>query len=497
MRFIPVLALALFVAAQMTVAAPQELESALVEVTATYQESDPFLPWQQKPPGLRRGYGILVDNSHVLTTENLVRNHRLVELRKIRTGEKIAATVELSDCQIDLALLKITNDADDIETSPVKMAEHVASTGSVEILQFDETSQLQRGKAQIVNISVSELPTAPYPALIFSLLTDLNVNGEGAIAVCDGKIAGLIVSYDPGTRVGRMLPYSMIDHFLKDALKPPYKGFATAGVIWTSLIDPVKRAYLGVKQNGKGILVLSCLPGTGSAETLKPNDVILAWDGNSIDNLGFYEDPDFGRLGFANLIKGRREPGDVVPLTIIRDKVEKTIDVRLDRWLDSAALIPENVTGEQSEYLVEGGLIIREVTGRYLKSRGPEWQQEVDSRLVHLYLTQRYSPSQPGAHVVILSGVLPASINIGYQNNQDMIITALNGKPVRNMTDVFRIVDSDISIKRVSLQSFGVDIVLDQSELVDSNLKIAELYRIPALRYQRKLFSSILPQSDK
>ena len=338
----------------------------------------------------------------------------------------------------DLALLKITNGADAIETPAVRIAEHVASTGNVEILQFDETSQLQRGKAQIINVSLSELPTAPYPALIFSLLTDLNVNGEGAVAVCDGKIAGLIVSYDPGSRVGHMLPYLMLRHFLNDALKPPYKGFATAGVTWTSLIDPAKREYLGVKQNGKGILVLSCLPGTGSAETLKPNDVILAWDGNSIDNLGFYDDPDFGRLGFANLIKGKHEPGDVVPLVIVRDGTEKTVNVRLDRWLDSAALIPEDVTGEQAEYLVEGGLIIREVTGRYLKSHGPDWQQEVDSRLVHLYLTQRYSPSQPDEHVVILSGVLPASINIGYQNHQDMIITGLNGKPVRNMSDVFR-----------------------------------------------------------
>jgi S1-C subfamily serine protease len=293
-----------------------------------------------------------------------------------------------------------------------------------------------------------------------------------------------------------MLPYTLISHFLKDALKPPYKGFATAGVTWTPLVDPVKRAYLGVKKNGKGILVLSCLPGTGAAETLKPNDVILEWDGNSIDNLGYYDDSDFGRLGFANLIKSKREPGDVVPLVIVRDGNETKVDVRLDRWLDNAALIPEDVIGEQAEYLVEGGLIIREVTGRYLKSHGPDWQQEMDSRLVHMYLTQRYSPSQPDEHVVILSGVLPASINIGYQNRQDMIITGLNGKPVRNMSDVFRIVDSDISIKHISLKSIGVDIVLDQSKLVDSNDKTAEIYRIPALRYQRKQPATIQPVKE-
>jgi hypothetical protein len=336
-----------------------------------------------------------------------------------------------------------------------------------------------------VNISVSELPTAPYPSLIFSLLTDLNVNGEGALVAVDGKVAGMIMSYDPGSRVGRMLPYPMIKHFLDDALKARYEGFATAGVIWTSLVDPVKRAYLGVTQNGKGILVLSCLPGTGAAAALKPNDVVLAWDGKSVDNLGFYDDAEFGRLGFAHLIKGRREPGDVAPLTIIRDKTEQTINVKFDRWLDNSALIPEDVTGEQAEYLVEGGFIFRELTARYLRAHGGDWQQNMDARIAHLYLTQRYSPRQPGEHIVILSSVLPDTINIGYQHMRDQIVTAINGKPVRNMTDVFRIADADGNIKRVTLQSIGVDLVLDEKLLPIANQRIADLYRVPTLRYQR------------
>jgi len=462
------------------------LENRLVEVTVTFQEYDTFMPWQQTAPGVRRGYGVLVGNGRVLTTENLVRNHRLVELCRARSGEKISATVELSDFQVDLAVLKITGEKSPADASPIPIAESVATKdATVDILQFDETSQLQRGKAQVLHVSVSELPTAPYPSLIFSLLTDLSINGEGAPVVSNEKLSGIIVSYDPGTRVAHMLPYPILRQFLNNSLNARYEGVASAGIIWSSLVDPAKRAYLQVPGN-KGILVTSCLPDTGASKSLKPNDVILEWNGRSLDNMGFYEDNEFGRIGFAYLIKGRSRPTDVVPVKIFRDRSEKTVSVRLDRWLDSASLIPDDATGEQAEYLVDGGIIIRELTGRYLRAHGADWRQIVDPRLVHIYMTQKDAAEHTGEHVVILSGVLPDPINIGYQHFQDQLITNINGKPVKNMKDVFRIVDTDGELKRLTLQSIGVDVVLDRSELKEANARLAKLYRLPALRFQRE-----------
>jgi S1-C subfamily serine protease len=478
--------LAFLTMSSLSFAEEDNLGNRLVEVATTFQEYDPFMPWQQTAPGVRRGYGVLVGNSRVLTTENLVRNHRLVELCAARSGEKISATVELSDPQVDLAILKIASDKAFAYALPVLIAESAATNGAtVEILQFDETSQLQRGKAQVLHVAVSELPTAPYSSLIFSLLTDLSINGEGAPVISDNKLSGIVVSYDPAARVARMLPYPILRQFVDNSLNARYEGVASAGIIWTSLVDPAKRAYLQVPGNN-GILVTSCLPDTGASKSLEPNDVVLEWNGRSLDNMGFYEDNEFGRLGFAYLIKGRSKPGDVVPVKIFRDRAEKTVSVRLDRWLDSASLIPGDVTGEQTEYLVDGGMIIRELTGRYLRAHGADWQQTTDPRLVHLYLTQKDAAEHLGEHVVILSGVLPDPINIGYQHLQDQVIININGKPIKNMKDVFRIVDTDGEVKRLTLQSIGVDVVLDRSELAEANARIAKLYRLPALRFQRE-----------
>jgi S1-C subfamily serine protease len=462
-----------------------DLDSSVVRVTVTSQESDPFLPWQNRRPGLRQGYGVVVGPSLVVTTENLVRNHALVQVRKAGTGREILANVVLSDCEADVALLRIDDAEEDPGFVPLDLTDKVLRDAQVEIIQFDETSQVQKGKAEVVQIVVEQLPVAPFESLVFSLLTDLNVNGEGAVVLHDGKLAGLMISYDNSSRTGSMLPYSIIRRFLEDAEKQPYPGFASAGFSWSYLVDPVKRRYLNVADNGEGVLVLACLPDSGAFEVLRSNDVIMEWDGCVIDNLGFYEDVDFGRLAFPYLIKGKREAGEEVPVRIIRDGKEQQVTVRLSNRLDSSYLIPENVTNERPEYVVEGGLVIRELTGRYLKAYGSEWYRRVDSRLVHLYMTSKYSPEKPGDRTVILSHVLPDVINIGYQQFADDIITKLNGEEVSNMSDVFRIVDRDGHIERVTVRSVEVDLVLDGSELDAANRRIARIYRLPRLEYRR------------
>jgi hypothetical protein len=294
-----------------------------------------------------------------------------------------------------------------------------------------------------------------------------------------------MMSYNSSTRTGLMLPYATIRHFLKDLGAPPYHGIPAAGFTWRDLVDPAKKAYLNVAGRSGGILVVSCLPGTGARETLRPNDAILKWDGTEVDNLGFYADPDFGRLAFPYLIMGHREPGDSVPVTLVRDGRETNVNVRLARHRDDLALVPENPAGERPEYLVDGGFVIRELDARYLAAHGNDWQQNVDSRLAHAYLTRRHAPAQPGQRVVILAAVLPDPINIGYQRFRDDVITHVNGEAVQCMDDVFRVVDRSGGVERLTLRGVGLDLVLNAAELAAANSRLASLYRIPELRHRR------------
>ena len=356
-----------------------------------------------------------------------------------------------------------------------------AATGDVQILQFDDTSEIQRGNGQLMQVSMANLPSAPFATLLFDVLTDLNINGEGAPVVMNEKLVGLMTSYVSAKRSGQLLPATTLQRFLSDMRTPPYKGTPMAGIAWSELVDPAKRAFLKAAPEQGGILIQNCWPGMGGKDVLQPMDVILQLDGMPVDNMGFYHDPEFGRLKFTYLVQ-RRTPGEEMGAQIIRNGIITNVLIRLDRFDEHSTLIPENTVGEPAEYLVEGGLIIRELDGKYLASYGSNWETETDPRFAYAYYTRRMNPEQPGDRMVIISDVLPDRCNVGYQELKQEIITAVNGQPIRNIRDVFRIVEQDGHIRTLRLQGFAIDIALDPEELTGANLRIAQRFRIPSLR---------------
>jgi S1-C subfamily serine protease len=454
----------------------------IVHIMVTHQAYDPFLPWQKRSPGTRSGFGVVIDDSYILTTEGLVRNNTLIEIQLARSGENIAATVIRADPQVNLALIQIDNPGPLNHLNYPDFQEAVPIRSAVEIVQLDETRGIQRGEGQLVKALVDMLPNAPFSALQYSVLTDLNVDGEAAAVLYEGKLAGIMLSYSRASRTGKMLPASFIKRFIQDAKNGPYNGFASAGFSWQPLVDPTKRTYLGVDSTQGGVQVLACLPGTDAGKVLQANDVIITWDGHAVDNLGYYEDDHYGRLQFAHLLKGIRMPGDTVPVVIVRDGKQQEISLSLAHRDESHDLIPDNLTGAPCAYLIDGGFVIRELTGRMLKAYGAQWQTRVDPRLAHLYLTKQYSPEKQGDRIVLLSSVLPDPINIGYQHILNQIIEAVNQQPIRNLKDVFRIVQNDGHIKSLSLHSNGVDLVLGQDALDVANARISSQYRLHALQ---------------
>ncbi|MBL7114490.1 MAG: PDZ domain-containing protein [Kiritimatiellae bacterium] len=465
--------------------------SALVRVLCTRQEFNARVPWQKRKPSEERGYGIAVTSNLVLTTEGLIRNHSLVELMQPRRAEQIPARVIASDFQANLALLEIDTQTLPEPLAPFTLATNMSLDSNLTITQLDDLRQLQTSKATFLRTSVEVLPSAPFPSRVFDVLADQNINGNGAPVLQNGKLAGLVVSYASSTRTATILPTAVLKRFLDDVTKLPYEGFASAGFIWKELVDPSKRQWLGVQNQPGGVLVVSCIPGSGADNVLAPNDVILSWDGQAVDNLGFYKDKTFGRMMFPYLIRGQRHPGDTIAVTIMRDRTEKNIEITLQRPSEKRMLIPANTPGNKAPYLVEGGLVLREMTGRYIHAYGSSWQRRLDSSLVHQYLTRRMHPDRKGERIVLLTQVLPHPINVGYQQIQNMQVTHANGTPIDNMDDLFEIRERDQHIHRVTLGKWGVDIVIEKERIAEANRMLAKTYQIPALYWKGNNGNSI------
>jgi S1-C subfamily serine protease len=466
--------------------AQKDATTALFEVSTTYQDYDPFQPWQQTQPAVRSGYAVSLGEGRLLVPETLVRSARLVELRRARTGERVCAQVVIKDPQLNLALIE-TRAEGLKDMAAVAFGDTVRCGTQVQIVQLNETSDRQTGNGTILNAGMTDFTDPPCSMLTYAILTDLNVTGDGAMVLENDRLVGLMVSYDFSSRTGRMIPIQIIKRFVEDAAVPPYSGTTLAGMAWSELVDPVKREYLGVSKEQGGVLIASCFPQSGASDVLRAGDVMIALDGHSIDNIGYYNDPDFGRIELSNLIKGRHVPGDVVPISVLRGGVETNLMLRLDRHRDEADLIPEELDGARPSYLVEGGFVIRELSGRYLRAHGAYWEQNMDARLSYLYHTRRNIPDHPGDRIVIVVRVLPDSINVGYQGVDNATLLEANGRPVRNLKDVFDIMKQDGGLTRLRLHGIDVDMVLDKDQLKEANARIADTYGIPRLSYQAEM----------
>ena len=468
---------------QVTLADTQSLPDCVAEVLVTAQKFDSHFPWKKGRPESRAGYGIVMENGRLITTEDLVRNAMLIEIQHPGGAVKTTARVIEADPRINAALLEAATSG----YTPAQWGAPVGTGAKVQIIQFDEAGQLQSGDGRITGIKVSTLPNAPLSILAFQALTDLKLERVGSPAFHEGKLAGLIMEYDDATQTSLVLPTAILKRFMDDVNASSYHGIAVAGMTWAPLIAPANRKFYGLADDDQGILVLRTIPGSGASAVLQSGDVILKWDGYAIDSQGYYTDPDFGRLVLIHQISGRRHPGDVITVTRWRNQKSEEVSLKLDAYSDSRSLVPLNIEGDQAEYLVEGGFIFRELSADYLLANGAQWMVRSNPRLVDLYLTRAQAPAKPGERVVILTGVLPDPINVGYQEIRDEWVTQLNGKPVSSMRDVFAIRDQDGGLTRIRLKTLGLDLVMDKAMLPDANRRIAMLYGIPKREHRKPL----------
>jgi S1-C subfamily serine protease len=463
-------------------AAKDENAARLVQISVTRQETDPFLPWQNDPPDKLFGYGVVVRKNIILTTESMVRNNRLIEITLPGSGKKLAARLMLADIQANLALLELLDKADALPDSELALSDVLPLETKATIYQTDDTSAIQICEGTVLQISMARVSEASFLSLTYKLLTKPAVYSQGAPVFLDGRLAGITVNMGRSEQDCLMIPSAVISRFLEDAKEPPYSGFPAAGFMWTELVDPAKRKFFGLPgDDEQGIQVLSTIPGSGAAEKLQANDVILSIDGAAVDSLGFYQDTTYGRLLFPYLISGRKSAGDSISMTVLRNRQQVDLTIPLSQWKDSSSLIPEDYAAEMNDYVISGGLVLRELSGRYLRAHGGDWQLMVGARLAYYYETMRASPKKAGDRIVVLAGILPDTVNIGYHNIRNEIVTHVNGREIRNMDDVFKAIDEEKGLRTIGLMSMDIDLVFDAEKLDEANRRILSSYRIPAI----------------
>ncbi|EEF52039.1 protease Do-like 9 [Ricinus communis] len=412
---------------------------AVVKVFCVHTEPNYSLPWQRKRQYSSTSSGLVIGGKRILTNAHSVQHYTQVKLKKRGSDTKYLATVLAIGTECDIAMLTVDDDEFWEGVSPVQFGELPALQDAVIVVGYPiggDTISVTSGVVSRIEI----LPYAHGSTELLGLQIDAAINSGNSggpvfndNAQCVG-IAFQSFSHAEAENIGYVIPTPVITHFIQDYEKNgAYTGFPLLGIEWQKMENPDLRMAMGMKHDQKGVRIRRIEPTASEFEVLKPSDIILSFDGVDIANDGTVPFRHGERIGFSYLVS-KKYTGDYAAIKVLRNSETLTFDIRLSVH---GKIIPPHVQGRPSYYII-GGFVFSAVSVPYLRSE----YNNFDEIPVKLMDKLMHSMSQsPDEQLVVVSQVLVADINIGYEDIVNTQVFTFNGKSVKNLKSLANMVE--------------------------------------------------------
>ena len=463
-----------------------EDQLAVVRVNVTNQPWDLIRPWGKRAPSSRRAIGAVLAGQRVLVTAELVANANYVELETAEGGEKTAATVETVDYEANLAILKpddasFLKDFGTLELTEARVGDQLM------IWQLENTGTLLGTSALVTTAEVSAYPIDNSPLLVYRATASLQFRDSSFTlpVVKDGKLVGMIMRYDNNTKNLELVPAPVIQHFLKDAAKPPYEGFPRVGMMFSNTRDPQLRRFIGLAGQATGGVYITDVIKDGPAERagIQKGDVLLAVDGKAVDQDGNYNEPAYGKLSLIHLLSTGHFDGDKVKFSLFREGAKKEVEVQIANRKPQDYVVEPYVIDRAPHYYVLGGLVLQELSRQYLKEWGPDWMKKGPEELIYLDRQQNELFRDGPKKLVFLTSVLPSPTSIGYEDLHHLIVTKINDQPLDSLADVpVALTKATNGLHKIEFDREPLAIYLDDAAIKAGDEDLMKNYRLPGLK---------------
>lgn len=348
------------------------------------------------------GSGVIVSpDGYIVTNNHVIQNASTLEVT-LNNNETYTAEVIGSHPESDIALLKI-DAKDDLDYLPfgnsnnAQVGEWVLAVGNPFNLTSTVTAGIISAKSRDLGINPTEISSF--------IQTDAAVNpgnSGGALVNIRGELIGIntAITSLTGTYVGYAfaVPSNNARKIVEDIME---FGDVQQGIL--GIFGDDVPPELDVSQ---GVYVTGVSPGSGAAEAgLRENDVIV-----QIDNVEINKFSDL--TGYIN----SKRPDDLVHVSILRDGRKKEVDVRLTKY--------------ETFQIKAIGLEVTNATEADLKKNKVPYG------------------------VKITRGLTP---QMQSEELRGVIITAIDGKPVRSVEDVQKIINSRNYYDPMTINFVGPD----------------------------------------
>lgn len=465
--------------------------NSLVKVNATSQSYNLHLPWQKESPSGRRGLGVVLAGNRVLVTAQMAADATYIELELPESGQKIPAKVVAVDYEANLALLE--SPASDKQKAffaglkPMALDSSTRIKDNVEVLQTGRVGDLIVSPVTISKVLVRRYIVEGSGFLVYEAnnIVRSEANSFTLPVVKDGKLVGLLLSYDSKNQVTTILPAPIIEHFLKDVADGSYEGFPGLGMELQTTQDEQFREYLGLKPNAPGVLISNVMKG-GSAEKagMKKDDVLISINGFTIDSRGDYKDPQFGALSSSHLVRGRAYVGDKVEIKVLREGKEVILKGELARRKPDDYLVLPYQFDKGPRYVLMGGLLFQELSHPYLDAFGAEQRGGAILRLARIADHPEKYEEEGRKKLVFLSMVLPTPSAQGYDRLGGQVINKVNGRSINDLNDLAEAFkNAKETYHVIELGDFPHILYLDTFSAERDNMRLLDgAYRIGSLK---------------
>lgn len=416
---------------------------AVVKVFCVHTEPNFSLPWQRKRQYSSSSSGFVIGGRRLLTNAHSVEHHTQVKLKKRGSDTKYLATVLAIGTECDIAMLTVSDDEFWEGVSPLEFGDLPALQDAVTVVGYPiggDTISVTSGV--VSRIEILSYVHGSTELLGLQIDAAINSGNSGGPAFNDqGNCVGIAfqsLKHDDAENIGYVIPTPVIMHFIKDYEKNgEYTGFPILGVEWQKMENPDLRISMGMGNDQKGVRIKRIEPTAPESNVLKPSDIILSFDGVNIANDGTVPFRHGERIGFSYLVS-QKYTGDKALVKVLRNSKIKEYNIKL---ATHKRLIPAHIGGQPPSYYIIAGFVFTAVSVPYLRSEyGKDYDFDAPVKLLdkHLHAMAQSVDEQ----LVVVSQVLVADINIGYEDIVNTQVTAFNGKPVKNLKSLANMVES-------------------------------------------------------
>jgi S1-C subfamily serine protease len=440
----------------------------VVKVMTVSDAPDYDQPWQTAGPDSAVGSGVIVMTTRgirVLTNAHVVQNQVFIEVRRYGKSRKFVAEIESVGHVCDLALLKVEDPDFAGNAPPIPIAELPVLGNRVSVLGFP----IGGDRLSITEGIVSRIEMSPYAHSQRTLLAvqidaAINAGNSGGPVVKDGELVGIAFeALDEAENVGYMIGAPVVKHFLQDIADGIQDGFPDLGIVTQQLESKSHRRSLGLSANShSGVLITGVAYGSSAWGILEKGDVLLMVDGKNVAADGTIRFRKGERIEFTHQI-AMHHVGETMRVKVWREGAMRRFDIPLKR---PRFLVAEDSYDIKPTYYLYGGLLFVPLSRDFLTTWGPDWWLEAPSELVSIYQHEICSPARTHR------------VNQGYHGFEALAIERVQGRKIRDLRELIRIVESatDDFIRFQGHE--GSVIVLDRDLVDQGNRRVMRRYGV-------------------